>query len=166
MRLKNRDRPAANGSGEIPRASRGGNTVPSIVSPEMTVTGNLESSGDVQVDGTVDGDVRAETLTIGENGTINGTVRAGTLRVLGRIDGEIQAANVTILASARVRGDVVHESLAIEAGAMIEGHCRRHDTGPADTETARTAHAALTGPANGETDAAWTAADGETAGAG
>jgi cytoskeletal protein CcmA (bactofilin family) len=108
-----------------PRQNRASAAVPSIVSPEMTVTGNLVSSGEVQIDGLVDGDVQAESLTVGEQGQINGTVQAGHLRVLGHIDGEIHADNVTVLASARVNGDVVHESLAIEAGAMIEGHCRR-----------------------------------------
>lgn len=124
MRLKSKgdpDKPV----GDSPRSGRSTSGVPSIVSPEMTVTGNVVTSGEMQVDGAVDGDVRAENLTVGENGRINGVVEASNLRVLGRIEGEIHAANVTVLASARVDGDVVHESLAIEAGAMIEGHCRR-----------------------------------------
>ena len=159
MRLRNRDRNTARGSQAPARPGRGDGGVPSIISPEMTITGNVVSNGDVQVDGTVDGDVRAEILTIGEKGTINGTVRAATLRVLGHIDGEIQAGDVTILANARVRGDVVHESLAIEAGAMIEGHCRRHAHAEAE-EAAAPAQAVLNAPANGETDDAWTTGDG------
>jgi cytoskeletal protein CcmA (bactofilin family) len=95
----------------------------------MTITGNVVSSGDVQVDGTVDGDVHAENLTIGDQGTINGTVRANNLRVLGQVSGEIHAETATLLSSAKVHGDIVHDSLAIEAGAMIEGHCRRREKG-------------------------------------
>ncbi len=159
MRLRSKGRAAAGGQ-EPTRTGRGAGNVPSIVSPEMTVTGNLVSSGEVQLDGTVDGDVQAETLTIGENGTINGTVRATTLRVLGHVDGEIQADDVTILARARVRGDVVHESLAIEAGAMIEGHCRRAN----QAESPEAAAPARRGAgANGETDDAWTTDDGDGA---
>lgn len=156
MRLRNKARTTAANGQDVAQTGRGASGVPSIVSPEMTVTGNLSSNGDVQVDGTVDGDVRAETLTIGEDGVINGTVRAGTLRVLGRIDGEIQAGDVTILASAHVCGDVVHESLAIEAGARIEGHCRRY---PRDTTEASAGpeRAALSAPAYGQTDDAWMA---------
>jgi cytoskeletal protein CcmA (bactofilin family) len=119
-------RAATSSAAEAPQRPRG-NAVPSIVSPDMTITGNVNSQGDVQIDGKVDGDVAAETLTIGEGGTINGTVRARTLRVLGVVTGEIQAEDVTLMASARVQGDVIHASLAIEAGAHIEGHCRRHD---------------------------------------
>lgn len=103
-------------------ASRG---VPSIVSPDLVVSGNLKSQGDVQVDGKVLGDVEAASLTVGENGVIEGRVTARSLHVCGGITGEVNGGTVTLAASARVQGDIVHESLAIEAGAYVDGHCRR-----------------------------------------
>lgn len=112
--------------------------VPSIVSPDLTVTGNLKSRGDVQVDGTVQGDVEAANLTVGETGAIKGKVNARTLRICGSIHGEVNAGSVTLAASGKVHGDVIHESLAIEAGAYVDGHCRRRDAAqhkPAETTT-------------------------------
>lgn len=101
--------------------------VPSIVSPDLKVTGNLVSRGDIQVDGEVEGDIEAANLTIGENGTVHGKVTAKTVRLCGAVHGEVHGETVTLAATARMVGDVVHESLAIEAGAHLEGHCRRRD---------------------------------------
>jgi cytoskeletal protein CcmA (bactofilin family) len=106
-------------------AERPAGGVPSIISPDLTVTGNLTSDGDVQVDGAVDGDVTAQTLTLGEHGRVHGTVTAARVKVCGTIVGEIAGGTVTLAASAKVSGDVVHDSLAIEPGAFLEGHCRR-----------------------------------------
>jgi cytoskeletal protein CcmA (bactofilin family) len=33
--------------------------------------------------------------------------------------------------TAQVNGDIWHDSLAIEAGAYLDGHCKRNDTQPA-----------------------------------
>jgi cytoskeletal protein CcmA (bactofilin family) len=108
-----------------PRQAKAAGGVPSIISPDLTITGDLNSSGDIQVDGTVRGDVTADTLTIGEQGQVEGKVRGERVRVCGTVEGEIEGGTVTLAASARVLGDIVHDSLAIEPGAHLEGHCRR-----------------------------------------
>ncbi len=104
--------------------------VPSIISADLQITGDLNSQGDVQIDGHVDGDVRADSLTIGEAGSVHGVVRADKVRVCGKVVGQIDAGSVTLVASApHVEGDVVHDRLAIEPGAHLEGHCRRRGAG-------------------------------------
>ncbi|MBK1667177.1 hypothetical protein CKO28_03850 [Rhodovibrio sodomensis] len=116
-------------------ASGGG--VPSIISPDLTITGDLNSSGDIQVDGTVKGDVTADTLTIGEHGQIKGKIRGERVRVCGTVEGEIEGGTVTLAASARMLGDIVHDSLAIEPGAHLEGHCRRRGASAGDQSSPR-----------------------------
>jgi cytoskeletal protein CcmA (bactofilin family) len=118
-------RPAAGDGAGVQRPAKSGGGVPSIVSADLKITGDLNSSGDIQVDGTVTGDVAADTLTIGEQGQVYGKVRGERVRVCGGIEGEIDGGTVTLAASARVVGDIVHDSLAIEPGAHLEGHCRR-----------------------------------------
>lgn len=103
--------------------------VPSIISADLTIEGNLVSHGDLQVDGTVKGDIRSRTLTLGEMGQIEGAVDAETVRICGQVEGEVRAATVVVTKTAKVHGDIVHDSLAIEAGAFIDGHCRRDATG-------------------------------------
>ncbi|WP_119168829.1 bactofilin family protein [Algihabitans albus] len=103
--------------------------VPSIISADLTIEGNLVSHGDLQIDGTVQGDICSRTLTLGEDGRIEGAIEAETVRLCGEVDGQVKAATVVVTKTAKIRGDIVHDSLAIEAGAFIDGHCRRDAAG-------------------------------------
>ncbi|MCG8360692.1 MAG: polymer-forming cytoskeletal protein [Kiloniellales bacterium] len=99
--------------------------MPSIISGDLKITGNLESSGDIQVDGRVEGDISSRTLTVGEESSVSGSIVAESVRVCGHVKGEIKCTSVVLAKTARVEGDIAHESLAIEAGAYIEGNIRR-----------------------------------------
>ncbi|MDX2101153.1 MAG: polymer-forming cytoskeletal protein [Alphaproteobacteria bacterium] len=101
------------------------NSVPSIIAADMTVKGDLQSTGEVHVDGTVLGDVEVQVLVIAEHATVRGEIRADQVRVCGHVTGMIRARSVTLTATARMIGDVNHEVLAIEAGAYVEGQYRR-----------------------------------------
>lgn len=98
---------------------------PSILSADLTVTGSVISDGEVQLDGVVEGDVRAASLTIGEEATVKGEVIAETVVIRGRVEGSVRARQVQLAATSRVEGDVIHASLAIESGAYFDGHCKR-----------------------------------------
>jgi len=99
--------------------------VPSIVSADLTVTGDLVSAGEIQIDGRVEGDIRCASLIIGIAGAVTGEVSAQTVRMHGTVSGQVIAKSVFLASTARMVGDVTHESLAIEPGAFMEGHCRR-----------------------------------------
>lgn len=105
------------------------NTIPSIVSANLRISGNLTSEGDVQVEGTIEGDVRSRSLNIGEGGAVNGEIRADQVTVSGSVTGKMTARTVNLTRTARVNGDIVHETLSIEAGARFEGTCKRQDGG-------------------------------------
>lgn len=104
---------------------RKNNGVPSIISADLTIDGNVTSDGDIQIDGKVNGDIKTRTLTLGESGDVRGAIHADSVRVCGSVEGEVRATTVILTKSAKVRGDVLHESLAIESGAFIDGHCKR-----------------------------------------
>lgn len=99
--------------------------MPSIVSRDMRVTGNLNTPGEVHVEGTVDGDISCAKLIIGATGSVNGHIMAGTVRVHGQVRGEINADEVFILNGSTVQGDVVQAVLEIAPGASFEGAIRR-----------------------------------------
>ena len=105
---------------------------PTIISADMHVDGNVTSEGEVQIDGVVDGDVKAGKLAIGESGRIRGAVIADHLMVRGRVVGQIRAGFITLTRTAKVKGDVLHETLAIEPGAQLEGTCKRLEPAPAE----------------------------------
>ncbi len=103
---------------------------PSIISRGLTVTGDLVSDGEVQVDGRVQGDVQCASLVIGITGEVMGEVRTANLRLHGQLTGQVHADSVFLAATARMIGDVHHQSLAIEPGAFLQGMCRRSDEEP------------------------------------
>lgn len=99
----------------------------------MRILGDLETEGDVQIDGQVDGDLRTRSVTIGKSAVINGSITGQTVHISGTVNGQINGTNVTLASTANVVGDILHDSLSIDAGAFIEGLCKgRSDTGIAD----------------------------------
>lgn len=98
--------------------------VPSIISSSLRIVGDLVSEGDVQVDGLIEGDVKARTLTVSEGAAVHGQINADEVCIRGKVEGQITAQKVELGHSARVSGDVVHVELSIESGAFLEGHCR------------------------------------------
>ena len=99
----------------------------SVLSADLHVVGNMKTTGDIQVEGTVEGDIRAHLLTIGETATIKGEVVADDVVVNGRIVGRVRGLKVRLTATARVEGDIIHKTIAIESGAHFEGSVQRQD---------------------------------------
>lgn len=110
-----------------PPNRRGGRMVPSIISGDLIISGNLLSGGELQVDGTIDGDVRASSLVIGEQATVTGEVMAEEVIIRGRVIGSVRGLRVVLAANCHVEGEIFHESLAVEPGAYFEGNCRRSE---------------------------------------
>jgi len=99
----------------------------STLSADLTITGNLKTTGDIKVEGTVEGDIRAHLLTVGEGATIKGEVIADDVVVNGRIVGRVRGLKVRLTSTARVEGDIIHKTIAIESGAHFEGSVQRLD---------------------------------------
>ena len=99
----------------------------SVLSSDLHVTGNIKTTGDIQVEGTIEGDIRAHLLTIGESATIKGEVIADDVVINGRIVGRVRGLKVRLTATARVEGDIIHKTIAIESGAHFEGSVQRQD---------------------------------------
>ena len=100
------------------------NTAPSLLSSDLVINGNLESSGDTQVDGSVEGDIKSQKLTISASAVVRGSIEAESIVIAGSVTGQIKARHVTLNKSAKVIADVIQERLTIEPGAFFEGNCR------------------------------------------
>ena len=123
---------ATAGQTDPARAAIKGNGTPSFISPDLKVIGDLQSAGEIQIAGSVKGDIKAGTVTLNEGAHVEGAIIAEVARISGSVNGRIEAASVVIAKSAKVEGDVVHQSLEVEAGAFLEGHCRRIESEKAD----------------------------------
>ena len=108
-------------------ASTGSKTKPaaSMLSTGLTIVGNLRTTGDIQVEGTVQGDIRAHLLTVGETANIEGEIVADDIVVTGRVVGRVRGLKVRLTSTARVEGDIIHKTIAIESGAHFEGSVQR-----------------------------------------
>lgn len=107
------------------------NSVPSIISSDVLIKGNVSTSGEIQLDGTIEGDVKSKNLTIGETGTVKGKVDADDVIVKGTVIGSIKARSVRLEKTAKLTGDICHQTLSIEAGAFIEGSLSHQGEKPA-----------------------------------
>ena len=102
-----------------------GAPVPSIVSENTKLIGNIISDGIIHIDGSVEGDVSCDELIIGIKGSVSGAITANNLQLYGALKGKAMVDNMFVAKSAKLIGDVVHNSIAIEPGAYIDGHCLR-----------------------------------------
>ena len=123
--------------------------VPSIISPDLKIIGDLKSSGDIQIDGRIEGDINSRLLTVGEQATVEGCIVADTVRISGTVLGQVRAKTVHLDKKARVTGDITHEILTMEAGAFFEGQVRRMEQ-TSGASTAKVAPLRPAGSTNGQ----------------
>ncbi|HTT97904.1 MAG TPA: polymer-forming cytoskeletal protein [Rhizomicrobium sp.] len=86
----------------------------------IRVDGELETDGELHIQGVVTGRINAGTLVIAGDGYVEGDVVAREVRVDGRLNGRVFAVNVTLAKSANVTGRVFHNSVTVEQGARID----------------------------------------------
>jgi cytoskeletal protein CcmA (bactofilin family) len=108
---------------------------PSLLAADLAVTGDINSAGEIQIDGRLTGNIQTDVLVVGESAHITGEIRAETVRIHGNVNGQIKARTVSLAKTAHVMGDILHENLAIEQGAYLEGHCRRIESLKKESET-------------------------------
>lgn len=94
-----------------------------------SIKGDIQANGDFRMDGTLEGNITLTgKLVIGEHGHVIGNVVCQNANVIGIIDGNLSVKEqLTMYATARVKGDIVANKLAIEAGAYFSGSCHMLD---------------------------------------
>jgi cytoskeletal protein CcmA (bactofilin family) len=95
----------------------------------LVIVGQVNADGEIQLDGQIDGDVRAGALIVGEKASVKGEVVAESVTIRGRVLGSVRGRQVQLASTARIEGDIIHSALSVESGAFFEGHCR-HTSDP------------------------------------
>ncbi len=98
---------------------------PSILSEGFRIEGDIACTGEIHISGSVSGNLTAGKLTIGESGSVNGTVEAESAIINGALSGRLVAVNVVLGRASHVTADIVYCSMRIEPGAVFEGYSRR-----------------------------------------
>lgn len=116
------------------------NTI-NLIGAGTNIKGDIESAGDIRIDGTLKGNLRTKgKVVIGTTGLIKGEVYCKNSDVEGKVEGKINVQELLALkATSIINGDISAKRLAIEPGAKFTGNCNMSsDTiseGPSHTST-------------------------------
>lgn len=111
------------------KSSRDGQlVVDALIGNQVVIRGDVEFSGGLYVEGRIVGRVIAQdgaggaTLTLAENGVIEGEISAQVVVISGRMEGDVHASErVELAPSARVNGNVHYQVVEMSAGAQLNG---------------------------------------------
>ena len=101
-----------------------------IISRGVKIEGKITSSGNIRVDGEIQGDIFSESnITIGEDAKINGLINATVITIGGKVSGIVRAKDKLILNSkSNLKGDIFTKNLVIEEGARFDGKSKTGDS--------------------------------------
>ena len=106
-------------------------TIPSIISEGSEFKGNVKTSAEIQIDGVLNGNVKAKQIVVGINGNVRGNLTASFSRILGKVEGEIRAEVLEIVKTATVKGNLFKKTISIESGSKITGNINELENGTA-----------------------------------
>lgn len=108
-------------------------TIDTLIGAKTKIKGDISFSGGFRVDGSVVGTIIADggpdsVLSISDQGSVEGEVRAPHVIINGVMKGDVIASErVELAAQARVHGNVHYKVLEMAAGAQITGRVVRED---------------------------------------
>jgi cytoskeletal protein CcmA (bactofilin family) len=101
-----------------------------IIDSGLCINGDLNTEGEVQVDGQIEGQVTCAHLIVGDEGAIFGDINASEVVVRGKVKGTVRAKRVILQASGQVEGDIHHDTLTMEEGARFKGASNQENVEP------------------------------------
>ncbi len=96
-------------------------TKPSILSEGFPFRGEISAKGAIHVEGSLNGQVQVDELTIGSRGQVEGVVTCSSLHIKGKFSGTATCSELIVTSSASVDGHVVYQTLSVQKGASIKG---------------------------------------------
>jgi len=106
---------------------QGGSTTPSIIAEGTVIMGGIKTTGDIQIDGRVEGDLHAASVTLGHAAELIGDLFAEHATVRGHVQGNVFAHHAQLATGAHVNGNLLCRTFEVETGARLEGNCRHVD---------------------------------------
>ena len=96
----------------------------SVIGPTLVIKGELEAGENLLVQGRIEGTIthNAESLVIGERGTVQANIKARNVIIEGTVDGDIHCSeSVSIRETAKVKGNIFTPRISITEGAHFKG---------------------------------------------
>ncbi|HMQ01967.1 MAG TPA: polymer-forming cytoskeletal protein [Candidatus Doudnabacteria bacterium] len=108
------------------------NAAETVVGPSVKIQGDLNSEGNIRIEGSVMGKVATtQSVHVGEAAVIQADMQAGNAIIAGQVQGNIKVSgNLILQSSARVHGDIACGVLRVEDGAIFSGKCNMKGAAP------------------------------------
>jgi len=100
-------------------------SMPSIISRDSKIDGEIYSSGVVEIEGTIKGRINSNSIVIREDGIVEGEISADSVNIRGNFTGNIRAKNINVFSKATINGKIEYQSLSVEDGASIDGQFKQ-----------------------------------------
>lgn len=115
-------------------------TAETVVGPSVKIQGDLNSEGNIRIEGSVTGKVHtSQSVHVGEAAVISADMQAGNAIIAGQVQGNVKVVgNLILQATARVNGDIACAVLRVEDGALFSGKCNMKGSAPDKVKAAST----------------------------
>jgi len=97
-----------------------------IIGKGTVVEGNIETDGNIRIEGKVDGSVKSKSkIALGQSSFVEGNIVAQNAELSGQVKGVVEVSDQLILRpTAVIDGDIVTNKLIVESGATFNGGCK------------------------------------------
>lgn len=94
-----------------------------VLTQGIEITGSINFSNDMIIDGKVDGEIVSDKgkVTIAENANIKGDIKAGEVKLYGKVEGTIASTRCELKEKSHLKGDIKTKTLSMEEGATLQG---------------------------------------------
>jgi len=99
-----------------------------LVSKSTQVVGDIHFNGNLEIEGTIKGNIYADTdskarVRVMEHGRVEGEIRVPTVVINGRVTGDVYASkHIELAARAVVEGNVHYQLIEMVKGAQVNGN--------------------------------------------
>lgn len=103
------------------------NSSPSVIAKNSTINGNLNSSGTIEIEGSVYGEINTKILIIRQSGFFQGKVIAEDVYIQGKFEGNIIVKKISISQTANINGEISYQTMSVQDGACIDAVFKKNN---------------------------------------
>ena len=103
------------------------NSSPSVIAKNSTINGNINSSGTIEIEGSVYGEINTKTLIIRQSGFFQGKVIAEDIYIQGKCEGNIIVKKISISQTANINGEISYQTMSVQDGACIDAVFKKNN---------------------------------------
>ena len=97
----------------------------SVIADDLHIKGEVMTTGDVELQGSIDGEITCRTLMIAQDAKVSGEATAEKVVVRGTVEGKVTGVRVTLTSSAKVHGELICKALSVDEEAFFDGTSQR-----------------------------------------